>query len=78
MIQAAGKDHVIFSKKLLFVIAAVIAASVFIFFIIEQSRMNGNWAISREAMKQNADIKAANLQLSDAKAELQKEEDECV
>lgn len=78
MIQAAGKDHVIFSKKLLMIIAAVIATSVFIFFVIEQSRANGNWAISREAMKQNADIKSSNMQLSDAREELQKEEDEYV
>lgn len=78
MISAAGKDHVIFSKKLLGVIAVVLLVTCFVFFTIEQSRISGNLAASRTALLQNNAIKSQNLMLESAKRELQDEEDELV
>ena len=74
LIQAAGTDHVIFSKKLIGILVFIGAASMLIFFSIEQQRISNNWALSRAALQQNSNIKAQNLALSDASDQLQEEE----
>ena len=78
MVSAAGKDHVIFSKKLLLSIAVVLIVTAFLFFTVEQSRIAGNIAKSKKALEQNAAVKAANEKLEEAKTDLQAEEDELV
>jgi len=78
MISAAGKDHVIFSKKLLLSIAVVLGMTMFLFFTIEQSRIAGNLAKSRAAMAQANSIKDANSMLEKSKSELEDEETELV
>eukprot|EP00051_Salpingoeca_urceolata_P006458 m.85341 g.85341 ORF g.85341 m.85341 type:complete len:222 (-) comp14842_c1_seq2:265-930(-) len=78
MISAAGKDHVIFSKKLVGLVAVVVVTTGFVFFTIEQSRISSNLAASRTALAQNNAIKNANNLLEQARGELQSEEDELV
>jgi hypothetical protein len=78
MVQPAGRDHVIFSKKLLMVIGIVLLVTLFIFFSVEQSLIAGNLAVSRAALAQNNAIRATNDKLEEAKQELQDEEDELV
>jgi hypothetical protein len=78
MISSAGKDHVIFSKKLLLGIAVVLLVTAFLFFTIEQSRIAGNLAKSRAALAQNLEIENHNARLEAAKQELEDEEDELV
>eukprot|EP00045_Choanoeca_perplexa_P004090 m.35397 g.35397 ORF g.35397 m.35397 type:complete len:221 (-) comp12390_c0_seq1:77-739(-) len=78
MVSSAGADHVIFSKKLLVSLAVVMGLTAFLFFTIEQSRIAGNMAKSRAALKQTNNIKDANLKLQSSKAELEDEEAELV
>eukprot|EP00039_Didymoeca_costata_P017927 m.331393 g.331393 ORF g.331393 m.331393 type:complete len:218 (-) comp16717_c0_seq1:153-806(-) len=78
LVSTAGKDHVIFSKKLLMIIGLILLMSLFIFFSVEQSLIAGNLAISRVAMAQNNKIRENNERLEQAKVDLQDEEDELV
>jgi len=78
LIASAGKDHVVFSKKLVLVISLILLVTLFVFFSVEQSLISGNLAQSRQALAQNNAIRSANEQLEDAKGELQDEEDELV
>jgi hypothetical protein len=78
MVASAGKDHVVFSKKLIMLIGMVLLVTLFIFFSVEQSLIAGNLAVSRAAIAQNNAIRNTNEKLEDAKEELQEEEDELV
>merc|ERR1711935_407318 len=78
LVSSAGKDHVIFSKKLLLTIGLVLLVTVFVYFSVEQSLIAGNLAASRQALAQNNAIRTSNEELEEAKAELQDEEDELV
>merc|ERR1719498_2214010 len=78
LVSSAGKDHVIFSKKLLLTIGLVLLVTVFVYFSVEQSLIAGNLAASRQALTQNNAIRTSNEELEEAKAELQDEEDELV
>jgi hypothetical protein len=49
---------------------------MFLFFTIEQSRIAGNLAKSRVALKQTNSIQEANLKLQTSKSELEDEEAE--
>ena len=71
-------DHVIFSKKLLFIIGAIIAATVLIFFSVEQTQIQNNLAASRVALAQNNAIEQTGAELENAKVELESEEQEYV
>ena len=76
LISTAGTDHVIFSKKLLFIIGAIIAATVLIFFSVEQTQIQNNLAASRVALAQNNAIEQTGAELENAKVELESEEQE--
>ena len=78
LISTAGTDHVIFSKKLLFIIGAIIAATVLIFFSVEQTQIQNNLAASRVALAQNNAIEQTGAELENAKVELESEEQEYV
>lgn len=78
LVASAGKDHVIFSKKLLLTISLICLITIFVFFSVEQSLVAGNLAASRQALSQNNAIRTANEELESAKTELQDEEDELV
>eukprot|EP00049_Salpingoeca_infusionum_P017645 m.353872 g.353872 ORF g.353872 m.353872 type:complete len:219 (-) comp16849_c0_seq1:255-911(-) len=78
LVSTAGKDHLVFSKKLLIAIALIFVITGFLFFSIEQRRIAGNLTKSKAAMAQNAEIKVNNEKLLRAKAELQEEEDALV
>eukprot|EP00036_Acanthoecidae_sp_10tr_P007851 CAMPEP_0182924910 /NCGR_PEP_ID=MMETSP0105_2-20130417/7980_1 /TAXON_ID=81532 ORGANISM="Acanthoeca-like sp., Strain 10tr" /NCGR_SAMPLE_ID=MMETSP0105_2 /ASSEMBLY_ACC=CAM_ASM_000205 /LENGTH=220 /DNA_ID=CAMNT_0025062731 /DNA_START=30 /DNA_END=692 /DNA_ORIENTATION=- len=78
MISTAGKEHVVFSKRLVAFIALILGITGCVFFVVEQSKIQGNLASSRQALVQNNNIRATNEKLSSTQIELQDEEDELV
>jgi len=78
LFSTAGKEHVVFSKALLRIIALVVFSATAVFFLIEQYRIEENVILSRSAVVQNEIIKKKNAAMEDAKGELQDEEDELV
>lgn len=56
----------------------ILGLTAFLFFTIEQSRIAGNMAKSRNSLAQNNAIKNANSMLEASKQELQEEEEEYV
>eukprot|EP00037_Helgoeca_nana_P032147 m.412441 g.412441 ORF g.412441 m.412441 type:complete len:226 (-) comp28851_c0_seq1:110-787(-) len=78
LISSAGKEHVVFSKRLLLLIAMIMGITGCVFFVVEQSKIQGNLAASRQALVQNNAIWANNEQLASTQQELQDEEDELV
>lgn len=77
LVQTAA-DHVIFSKKLLVIIASILVLTGLAFFWIEQARIMKYNAVSRTTAQQNNAMKVANEQLEKAKLDMQAEEDELV
>ena len=57
-------------------LAVILGLTAFLFFTIEQSRIAGNLAKSRLALKQTNNIKDANMKLQTSKSELEDEEAE--
>lgn len=77
-IASAGKQHVVLSKKLVGIVAAILVGTAVIFFSIEERQIRKNAVQSKNAQLQNNAIKTTNSLLSNSQDELGSEQDELV
>jgi len=78
MIQEAGADHVIFSRKLLVMIGVIFISTAILFFWVEQTRISINVRAANAVVLQTKKMQLKNEELERSKASLEEGQDELI